>query len=58
MDETERLVKAEQTAGLLASDLLDIHRHTDNVPLEELMLEAIEQVKKIQRRLKRFSQGK
>jgi hypothetical protein len=53
--EHERLVKAEQTAALLVSDLLDIHKHTDNLPLEELMLEEIERVQRLHRRLKRFS---
>ena len=58
MDENERLVKAEQAAGLLASDLRDILTHTDNLPLEEIMVEAIEQVEKIRRRLKRFASSK
>ena len=58
MDENERLVKAEQTAGLLASDLRDILTHTDNLPLEEIMVEALEQVEKIRRRLKRFAGSK
>ena len=55
MDEKERLIKAEQCAGLLSSDLRDILTHTDNIPLEEIMMEAIEQVEKIRRRLKRFA---
>ncbi len=55
MDEKERLTKAEQAAGLLASDLKDILTHTDNLPLEEIMLEAFQQVEKIRRRLKRFA---
>ena len=54
-DEKERLVKAEQCASLLASDLREILTKTDNLPLEELMVEAIEQVEKIRRRLKRFA---
>ncbi len=58
MNENERLVKAEQTAGLLASDLREILKATDNLALEEIMVEAIEQVARLQRRLKRFSQGK
>ncbi len=58
MDENERLVKAEQTADLLASDLRDILTHSDNLPLEEIMVEAIEQVEKIRRRLKRFADSK
>jgi len=55
MDEKERLTKAEQAAGLLLSDLRDILTHTDNLPLEEIMVEAIEQVEKLRRRLKRFA---
>jgi len=55
MDENERLVKAEQCAGLLVSDLKDILQHTDNLPLEEIVVEAMEQVQKIRRRLKRFA---
>ena len=55
MDEKERLVKAEQAAELLSSDLRDILTHTDNLPLEELMVEAIEQVERLRRRLKRFA---
>ena len=58
MSENERLVKAEQTAGLLASDLRDILTHTDSLPLEEIMVEAIEQVEKIRRRVKRFAGSK
>jgi hypothetical protein len=53
--EKERLTKAEQAAGLLASDLKDIVTRTDNLPLEEIMIEAIEQVEKVRRRLKRFA---
>ena len=53
--EKERLIKAEQAAGLLASDLKDILTHTDNLPLEEIMVEAIEHVERIRRRLKRFA---
>ena len=55
MDENEPLVKAEQTASLLIGDLREILKTTDNLPLEELMLEAIEQVEKLRRRLKRFA---
>ena len=54
MDEKERLVKAEQSAALLMSDLQEIQKSTDNLPLEEIMLEAIGQVELIRRRLKRF----
>ena len=53
--ERERLTKAEQAADLLRSDLRDILTHTDSLPLEEIMLEAIEHVEKIHRRLKRFT---
>jgi hypothetical protein len=55
MDERERLIKAEQAAVCLASDLRDILAHTDNLPLEEIMLEALEQVEKVRRRLNRFA---
>jgi hypothetical protein len=58
MDENERLVKAEQAADLLASDLREILTHTDCLPLEEIMVEALEQVGKIHRRLKRFAGSK
>lgn len=54
-NEKERLTKAEQTAGLLASDLKEILTRTDNLALEEIMVESIEQVEKIRRRLKRFA---
>lgn len=55
MDEKERLTKAEHAAGFLLDDLREIHRFTNNMPLEELMVEAIEQVEKLRRRLKRFA---
>jgi hypothetical protein len=55
MDEKERLIKAEQSAELLSSDLRGILTHTDNLPLEEIMVESIEQIEKIRRRLKRFA---
>ncbi len=54
-NERERLIKAEQTASLLLSDLRDILKHTANLPLEEIMVEAIEQVNRLHRRLKRFA---
>ncbi len=54
-NERERLTKAEQAAGLLLSDLRDILTHTDNLPLEEIIVEAIEQLEKLRRRLKRFA---
>ena len=55
-NELERLVKAEQCAALLISDLREIMTRTDNVPLEEIMVEAIDQVAKLHRRLKRFAE--
>ena len=55
MDERERLIKAEQAAELLSSDLRDILTHTDSLPMEEIMVESIEQVEKVRRRLKRFA---
>ena len=55
MEETERLTKAEHSAGFLLNDLREIVKLTDNLPLEELVIEAIEQVQKLHRRLKRFS---
>jgi len=55
MDEKERLTKAEHSAGFLLDDLREIHKFTENLPLEELMIEAIEQVTKLRRRLKRFA---
>ena len=51
----KRLVKAKQCAGLLSSDLREILTHTDNLALDEIMLEAIQEVEKIRRRLKRFA---
>ena len=54
MDEKERLIKAEQSAALLMNDLRDVFSHTDNLPLEEIVIEAFQQVEIIHRRLKRF----
>ena len=54
-NEKERLVKAEQSAGLLASDLKEILTRTDNLPLEEIMVSDIQQVERIRQRLKRFA---
>jgi glutamyl-tRNA reductase len=54
-NEKERLTKAEQTAGLLASDLKEILTRTDNLALEEIMVESMQQVEKIRQRLKRFA---
>jgi len=55
MDEKEKLVKAAKTAEILVSDLREIIKHTDNLPLEELMIDALEQTERLRRRLKRFS---
>ena len=55
MNEKERLVKAEQTAGLLVSDLKEILTRTDNLALEEIMVESIQKVEKIRQMLKRFA---
>ena len=55
MDEKDKLVKAAKTAEILVSDLREIIKHTDNLPLEELMIDAIEQAERLRRRLKRFS---
>jgi len=46
MDERERLIKAEQAAGLLVSGLRDILKHTENPPKMEsdnsdLVLQAV-----------------
>ena len=54
-NEKERLTKAEQTAGLLASDLKEILTRTDNLALEEIMVESIQKVEKIRQMLKRFA---
>jgi ribosomal protein L37AE/L43A len=55
-NEKERLTKAEQTAGLLIGDLRELLTRTDSLPLEEIMVEAIEQVGKLRRRLQRFAE--
>jgi len=55
MDEKDKLVKAAKTAEILVSDLREIIKHTDNLPLEELMIDALEQAERLRRRLKRFS---
>ena len=53
MSELERLTKAEQTAGQFLADLREVHCKTDNVALEEIMIEAIDSTVKILRRLRR-----
>jgi hypothetical protein len=55
MDENEQLTKAEQSAAFLISDLREIVKYTDNLALEEIVIEAIQQVEKLHRRLKRFA---
>ena len=46
---------AEIGTELLIADLREIIKFTDNLPLEELIIDALEQVKKLRSRLKRFS---
>jgi hypothetical protein len=54
--ERERLTKAKDSAFLLLSDLRAVVTKTDNLALEELIVEAVEQVQKLHRRLKRFAE--
>jgi hypothetical protein len=56
MDKKERLIKAKDSAFQLLNDLREVLTKTDNLPLEELMVEAVEQVQKLHRRLKRFAE--
>jgi hypothetical protein len=56
--ERERIVKAHQAASLLLADLREIQAKTDSVALEELMLEAIEHVAKLSRKLGRIAEQK
>jgi len=51
----ERLIMAELGAEVLIADLREIIKHTDNLPLEELIIDALEMVEKLRSRLKRFS---
>ena len=53
-DDKGRLGVAEIGAGVLIADLREIIKYTKNLPLEEIMVEALEMVIKLQRRLKRF----
>ena len=55
MDDNERLTKAEQSAAFLPNDLREIVKLTDNLPLEELVIDAIQQLQTLHRRLKRFA---
>jgi len=54
MSQNQRLIRAEQAAESLIGDLRDILNYTDDSPLEQLTLEAIESLESIHRRLKRF----
>ena len=45
---------AELATEVLIADLREIITHTENLPLEEIMVESLEQVQKLRRRLKRF----
>ena len=55
-NEIERLTKAEHSAGFLLDDLREIVKSTDNVALEEIVVEAIQQVAKLHNRLKRIAE--
>ena len=46
---------AELGAEVLIADLREIIKHTDNLPLEEIMIDSLEMVEKLRSRLKRFS---
>ena len=54
--ERKRLTKAHQAAQLLLADLREVHAKTDNVALDELMVNVITQVTNISRLLKRLSE--
>ena len=56
--ERERIVKAHQAASFLLSDLREIQAKTDCIALEEMMLDSIEQVAKMSRRLGRIAEQK
>jgi hypothetical protein len=56
--ERERIVKAHQAATLLLADLRAIQAKTDCIALEEMMLDSIEQVAKMSRRLGRIAEQK
>jgi hypothetical protein len=53
--EKERLTKAHHAAQFLATDLCDAHAKTDSVSLEIILLDMIEQVGQISRRLNRLA---
>jgi hypothetical protein len=53
--EQERLVKAEQTATFLLSELQEIHKHTKNIALEELILPLIGQTRTTAQLLQRLN---
>jgi hypothetical protein len=55
MDDEGRLIMAELGAEVLIADLHEILKHTQNLPLKELIAEALEQVEKLRRRLKLFA---
>jgi hypothetical protein len=55
--EHERLTKAHQAAQLLAADLRETHAKTDSVSLEILLLDMIEQVGQISKRLSRLAKA-
>jgi len=57
-NERERIVKAHQAAALLLADLREVQAKTDFIALEELMLDSIDQVAKISRRLGRIAEQK
>jgi hypothetical protein len=55
-NERERLTKAHQAALLLLADVREVHAKTNSIALEELMINAIEQIASISRLLKRLSE--
>ena len=55
MDDHARLIMAEISAEVLIADLREVIKHTENLPLEELIIDSLEQVEKLRSRLKRFS---
>ena len=56
--ERERIVKSHQAASLLLADLREVQAKTDSVALEEMILDSIEQVAKLSRRLGRIAEQK
>ena len=57
-NERERLTKAHQCAQLLLADVREVVAKTDNVAIEELMVNVVTQVANIDRLLKRLSEQK